>query len=191
MLLREEDAMNRLPTRWLSTCGLLLLIMAMPARAAEPVTSVPELDISRYAGQWYEIARMPTSFQKDCASDVIAHYTLDKPSELGVRNHCRRTNGGIKSARGVARPVEGHPGRWKVRFSPDWLAFLPFVWADYWVIDLDPGYQWAMVGDPDREHLWVLSRMPAMDSALFERLKKRAEAMGYNVEQLIMSAPLH
>ncbi|WP_368566035.1 lipocalin family protein [Pseudoxanthomonas sp. UTMC 1351] len=184
--------MNRLLIRWLSAYALLLLIVLMPtARAAEPVTSVPELDISRYAGQWYEIARLPTSFQKDCASDVIAHYTLDKPSQLGVRNHCRRTDGGIKSAQGIARPVEGHPGRWKVRFAPDWLSFMPFVWADYWVIDLDPGYQWAMVGDPDREYLWVLSRTPGMDSALFERLTKRAEAMGYDVDALIMSAPLH
>src|SRR5688500_12795792 len=190
MLLKEQDAMNPLPIRWLSIFGMLLLIMAMPAaRAAEPVTSVPELDISRYAGQWYEIARLPTSFQKDCASDVIAHYTLDKPGELGVSNHCRRTDGGIKSARGVARPDQDHPGRWKVRFSPDWLSFLPFVWADYWVIGLDPGYRWAVVGDPDREHLWILSRTPSMELALFEQLKKRAEAMGYDLQPLIMSAP--
>jgi apolipoprotein D and lipocalin family protein len=184
--------MYRLPLRLLSAPALLLLVVLAPAAgAAEPVTSVPELDISRYAGQWYEIARLPASFQKDCASDVIAHYTLDRPGQLGVRNHCRRTDGGIKSAQGVARPVEGHPGRWKVRFAPDWLSFLPLVWADYWVIGLDPGYRWAMVGDPEREHLWILSRMPGMESVLFERLKQRAEAMGYDVEPLIMSAPLH
>jgi apolipoprotein D and lipocalin family protein len=184
--------MNRLPMRLLSACVLLLVaVLTSVACAAEPVTSVAELDTSRYAGQWYEIARLPTSFQKDCASDVIAHYTLDRPGQLGVRNHCRRTDGGTKSAQGVARPVEGQPGRWKVRFAPDWLSFVPFVWADYWVIALDPGYQWAVVGDPDREHLWILSRTPSMELGLFERLKKHAETMGYDVESLIMSAPLH
>lgn len=186
--------MNRSPMPLLSICRLVLLIALMPAAratAAGPVTSVPELDISRYAGQWYEIARLPASFQKDCAGDVIAHYTLDNPDQLGVRNRCRRTDGGIKSAQGVARPVEGHPGRWKVRFAPDWLSFVPFVWADYWVIALDPGYQWAVVGDPDREHLWILSRMPSMELTLFERLKTRAEKMGYDLEPLIMSAPVH
>jgi apolipoprotein D and lipocalin family protein len=172
-------------------CALLLLAVAPALQAAEPVTSVRELDVSRYAGQWYEIARLPTSFQKDCAGDVVAHYTLDKPGQLGVRNQCRRTDGGIKSAQGVARRVEGHPGRLQVRFAPDWLSFVPFVWADYWVIDLDPGYQWALVGEPGRDYLWILSRTPGMESALFERIKKHAEAMGYDLQPLIMSAPLH
>jgi apolipoprotein D and lipocalin family protein len=184
--------MNRRPVRLLFACVLSLpMAPAPPAHAAERVASVTELDVSRYAGQWYEIARLPASFQKDCAGDVIAHYTLDKPGQLGVRNHCRRNDGRITSAQGVARPVEGHPGRWKLRFAPDWLSFLPLVWADYWVIDLDPGYQWAVVGDPDREHLWILSRTPGMERALFERLKRRAEAMGYDLQPLIMSAPLH
>jgi apolipoprotein D and lipocalin family protein len=77
-----------------------------------------------------------------------------------------------------------------VRFAPDWLSWLPWVWADYWVIALDPGYQWAVVGEPDRDYLWILSREPSMDRAQFEQLKARAEAMGYDLSPLIVAAPL-
>lgn len=182
--------MNRWPALLPAFLSSLLAALApMPALAAEPVASVPELDISRYAGQWYEIARLPTSFQKECVGDVVAQYTLDRPGKIGVRNRCRLDDGATKTAIGVAKPVEGHPGRLKVRFAPEWLSFVPFVWADYWVIALDPGYQWAMVGDPDRDHLWILSRTPAMEPALFERLKARAEAMGYDLQPLIANAP--
>jgi apolipoprotein D and lipocalin family protein len=78
----------------------------------------------------------------------------------------------------------------EVRFAPNWLSWLPFVWADYWVIDLDPGYTWAVVGEPDRDYLWILSREPAMDRVLFEQIKARAIAMGYDLGPLIMAAPL-
>lgn len=181
--------MNRLPALLLSVLSLAPFALLAPARAAERVVSVPELDISRYAGQWYEIARLPASFQEECVGDAMAHYTLDRPGRIGVRNSCRTADGEIKTVQGTARRVEGHPGRLKVRFAPDWLSFVPFVWNDYWVIELDPGYQWAMVGDPDREYLWILSRMPSMEPELFERLKARAEAMGYDVEPLITTAP--
>ena len=169
---------------------LLLLVLSPHARAASPVTSVPQLDISRYAGQWHEIAHLPFSFQGKCASDITAAYTLREDGQVGVRNACRTTGGAMKVADGIARTVPGHPGRLQVRFTPDWLAWIPLLWADYWVIDLDPGYTWAVVGEPDREYLWILSREPAMDRALFEQIKVRATAMGYDLAPLIMAAPL-
>ncbi|MEO6103171.1 MAG: lipocalin family protein [Pseudoxanthomonas sp.] len=170
---------------------LLLICMAPVARAANPVISVANLDISRYAGQWYEIAHLPTSFQAKCTGDITATYTLgDDDTGIGVRNACRTADGGTRVAEGVARMVEGRPGRLEVRFVPDWLSWVPLVWADYWVIDLDPGYTWAVVGEPDREYLWILSREPAMDSALFEQIKARAIAMGYDLGPLLVTAPL-
>lgn len=169
---------------------LLLVCLAPAARAAEPVVSVPELDISRYAGQWYEIARLPMSFQNKCTGEVTATYTLREDDLVGVRNACRTGNGDTVVAEGVARPLHDHPGRLEVRFAPDWLSWLPLVWADYWVIELDPGYTWAMVGEPDRDYLWILSREPSMERALFDRLKASAEAMGYDLTPLIQSAPL-
>jgi apolipoprotein D and lipocalin family protein len=174
--------------------GVLLLLLACSipvARATQPVASVAELDISRYAGQWYEIARLPVSFQDKCTGDVIAAYTLREDELIEVRNACRTTNGMATVAEGLARPVPGYPGRLEVRFAPDWLSWLPFVWADYWVIDVDPGYTWAVVGGPDREYLWILSRDPGMDRVLFEQIKARATAMGYDLAPLIMAIPPH
>ena len=173
------------------TAFLLLLALTAPsAWAANPVVSVPELDISRYAGQWYEIARLPMSFQDKCTGDVTATYTLRDDDLIGVRNACRTESGDIAVSEGVARSVEGHPGRLEVRFVPDWLSWLPFIWADYWVIDLDPGYTWAVVGEPDRDYLWILSREPAMERELFEQIKARAVAMGYDLGPLVQSGTL-
>ena len=170
--------------------ALLLAIAALPAFAAEPVRSVPELDVSRYAGQWHEIAHLPVFFQRKCVGDITAAYTLRDDGMLGVANACRTGDGDRDSAEGIARRVEGHPGRLQVRFAPDWLSWLPMVWAEYWVIDLDPGYQWAVVGSPNRKYLWILSRMPTMERALFEQIKARARTMGYDLEPLVMAAPL-
>lgn len=176
--------------RSLSALLLSLACFVPLAHAANPVTSVQALDISRYAGQWYEIARLPVSYQEKCTGDVTAAYTLREDDLIGVSNACRTADSMTTVAEGLARPVKGHPGRLKVRFAPDWLSWLPLVWTDYWVIDLDPGYTWAVVGEPDREYLWVLSREPGMDSALFEQIKARATTMGYDLNPLIVTAPL-
>lgn len=182
--------MRALPTLLLACCTTLFLLPARPASAAAPVTSVPELELSRYAGHWYEIAHLPVSFQRQCAGDITAAYALRADGRIEVRNACLTHDGRRAEADGVARTVEGHPGRLQVSFVPGWLSWVPLVWADYWVIALDPDYQWAVVGDPDREYLWFLSREPAMDAELFERLKARAEAMGYDLAPLVLAAPL-
>jgi apolipoprotein D and lipocalin family protein len=78
-----------------------------------------------------------------------------------------------------------------VRFAPDWLAWVPKVWADYWVIDLDADYKWAVVGSPSRKYLWILSRGPNMDRQLFQDLKARARQRGYPVDKLVMAAAIH
>lgn len=179
--------MRALPTLLLTCIALAPSIR--PALAATPVASVPELELSRYAGHWYEIAHLPVSFQRQCVGDITAAYALHADGTIGVRNACR-TRDGQAVAEGIARTVEGHPGRLQVRFVPGWLSWLPLVWADYWVVALDPDYQWAVVGDPDRDYLWIMSREPSMDAELFARLKARAEAMGYDLEPLVVAAPL-
>ncbi|HSM11446.1 MAG TPA: lipocalin family protein [Lysobacter sp.] len=151
---------------------------------------VSQLDLQRYLGTWHEIAHLPMFFQRQCVDKVSATYTQLPDGTIEVRNACRTNDGSIDESIGVARPVEGHPGQLKVRFAPDWLSWLPMVWADYWVIDLDPDYRWAVVGGPSHKYLWVLSRTPTMERALFERLKIRARERGYPVDKLVMAAPL-
>lgn len=176
---------------WQALPVLLFAAFVPAAHAAGKVASVPELDISRYAGHWHEIARLPNAFQSQCAGEVTASYSLREDGLIGVRNACRNEEGEMESAEGVARPVKGHPGRLEVRFAPDWLSWLPPVWADYWVIDLDPGYTWALVGDPGRKTLWILSRSPSIDQETFDRIGESARTRGYDLQALIVSAPLH
>ncbi len=173
-----------IPSMLMATLG----VMGDVERPAGEVTSVEQLDIRQYAGMWHEIAHLPMRYQKQCSHDITAHYTPEDDGTVRVRNACTTHEGERDVAEGVARPVDGHPGRLKVRFAPGWLSWLPMVWADYWVLDVDPDYQWALVGEPSRKYLWFLSRKPTLDRATFDALKARAEAMGYDLEPLIVTA---
>lgn len=172
---------------------LSVLFACGAARAQEaplPNTSVPDLDLQRYAGQWHEIAHLPMFFQRNCVADITATYALRADGTVGVRNACGDGKGGTLVSEGTARPVPGHPGRLEVRFAPDWLAWLPMTWADYWVVELDPGYRWAVVGGPSRKSLWILSREPRMARGQYDAIVARAARRGYPVAKLVQAAPL-
>lgn len=172
---------------------LLAVMAAMAAVAAGPALPnrpVAALELPRYVGTWHEIAHLPMYFQRQCVDTITATYTRRADGTIEVRNACRTQSGQMDQSLGVARPVAGSPGALEVRFAPDWLSWLPMVWADYWVVDLDPDYQWAVVGGPSNKYLWVLSRQPDMERTLFEAIKARAARRGYPVERLKMAAPL-
>lgn len=166
----------------------IMMTLAMGAGLANQ--PVPQLDLERYDGKWHEIAHLPMFFQRKCVDSITATYTPLPDGNLEVLNACRTKDGSFNESLGVARPVAGTPGALKVRFAPDWLRWLPMVWADYWVIEVDPEYQWAVVGGPSLKYLWVLSRSSSMDRELFEQIKQRAAQRGYPVEQLVIAAPL-
>jgi apolipoprotein D and lipocalin family protein len=174
-----------------SLLATTLMAAAVPAAAASlPNQPVATLDLSRYVGQWHEIAHLPMFFQRKCVDKITATYSANADGTIAVRNACRTTNGVMESSDGVARKVDGRPAALQVRFAPAWLSWLPMVWADYWVVDLDTNYQWAVVGGPSRKYLWVLSRSPSMSRALFDQIRERARQRGYPVDRLVMAAPL-
>jgi apolipoprotein D and lipocalin family protein len=161
--------------------ALICLFAAASLTAADrEVKVVPSVDLQRYQGRWYEIARLPMRFQRDCASDVTATYSLKENGDVKVVNACREANGKLKQSEGTAKleDANGPTSKLKVTF------FWPF-YGKYWVIDLDPNYQWAVVGGPSREYLWVLSRKPRMDEALLNKLLGAAKAQGYDLSRLI------
>ena len=169
--------------------ALTLAAGAVQAQSAPLAnTPVPALDLQRYSGEWHEIAHLPMFFQRKCVARITATYTPRADGSVGVRNGCDDKTGQRIVSEGSARPVAGQPGQLQVRFAPDWLAWAPFTWADYWVVELDPDYQWAVVGGPDRKYLWVLSRTPAMPRARFEQIKARAAQRGYPVGDLVLPA---
>lgn len=174
-----------------AAAGLVVLLAAFLVRAERkgegPLRVVPSVDLPRYAGVWYEIARLPNRFEEKCAADVMAEYTPLGAGRLKVVNRCRKHDGRMTQAEGVARLASkrGPNSRLKVRFAPSFLSFLPFVWGDYQIIELAPDYGHALVGDPSRKYLWVLSRNPRMDDATYIKLTEAARAEGFDVSRLI------
>jgi len=169
------------------TAGLLLVAHTLftPALATEPLPTVQQIDLDRYAGRWYEISRLPMWFERNCVDNITAHYTIRSDARIDVINSCRTEKGRI-SARGIAEvPDTAHPGQLRVRFAADWMAWLPVVWGDYWIIDLDPEYRWVMVGAPSRGYLWILARTPALDQTIVAQLKSHATQLGFDVTPMI------
>lgn len=163
-----------------------LAVLAVPASAQAPPRTVSSVDLQKYVGRWYEIARFPNRFQKQCAGDVVVDYASRPDGRIDVVNRCRKTDGSTIEAAGVARRAGADTSNAKleVRFAPAWLSFLP-VWGDYWILDLAGDYTWAIVGDRDREYLWFLSRTPTVQDERFEAMKRSAEAQGFDVSRLL------
>lgn len=151
------------------------------AHASDPRT-VESVDLGRYTGRWYEIARFPNDFQSQCVGDVTATYQARDDGRIDVINRCRAASGQMDEAVGVARVADAETrAKLEVRFAPAFLSFLPFVWADYWVLALDPEYRWAVVGTPDRSYLWILARAPQLSDADYQATLAAAAAQGFDV----------
>jgi apolipoprotein D and lipocalin family protein len=153
-----------------------------------PLQVVAPVDLKRYAGLWHEQARLPNRFQKRCTGAVSAEYTLREDGSIEVRNRCLQADGSFDESVGSARavPVAGQPGagRLEVRFAPEWLGWLPLVWGDYWILKLDRDYQVALVGTPNRQYLWVLSRVPLLDPAALQAELDYARTLGFDVDKV-------
>ena len=155
-----------------------------------PLTSIASLDLPRYMGRWYELARYPNRFQRQCAGAAMATYSLLPAGTVQVVNRCPQADGRVDEAIGEARRIgpEGS-ATLQVRFAPAWLSFLPLVWGDYWVVELDEAYQLAVISEPKREYLWVLSRQPSLPPAAWTALMARLQAQGFEPARLLRTAP--
>ena len=141
---------------------------------------VPHVDLEKYLGKWYEIARLPAKFQEGC-SETTATYALSKNGIISVLNECRR-KGKVTQAKGKAKVVDKTTGaKLKVTF------FWPF-YGDYWIIKLGNDYEYSVVGTPNRKYLWILSRTPQMDDNLFSELIEFVKSKGFDVGSLIKTS---
>jgi apolipoprotein D and lipocalin family protein len=168
-------------THILALALLLLASACGTAPTAPPPATVARVDLARYAGTWFEIARFPNSFQ-DAPGQVCiattATYTPRPDGQVGVVNRCEDAAGKPNVATGSAYAVEG-TGDAKLRVSFFW----PF-YGDYWVIGLDPEYRWAVVGAPSRDYLWILSRSRAMTDADYAAATSIATREGFDTSRL-------
>jgi apolipoprotein D and lipocalin family protein len=159
---------------------LLLACASLREQPVPPLNIVPFVDLKRYVGTWYEIARFPNRFQEGCVG-TSATYTLLEEGKIGALNQCHKGSlkGEISSAKGKAWVVDTKTNaKLKVSF------FWPFS-GDYWIIDLGENYEYAVVGHPKRKYLWILSRKPEMDEGLYQRILEKLQSQFYDVSKLM------
>lgn len=176
----------RKPYAWMACLavvgGMLSVGVAGRSSASEskaPLPTVASVDLNRYIGRWYEIARTDNRFERSCAGDVTATYGLLEDGQVSVLNECRRKDGSTERAHGKAKIADRQTNA-KLRVTFFW----PF-YGDYWIIELDKDYRYAVVGEPDRKYLWILSRSAEMDDATYQRLVKRIAELGYDASKVM------
>lgn len=149
-----------------------------------PSTAV-HVDLQRYLGLWYEIARKPMRHEDASARDITATYSLDASGAVRVVNACLNADGEVEVSEGLATPTDPSNARLEVSFLPQGLRWIPFTKGDYWILRVDADYQTALVGDPDRKYLWLLHRQPSMDEANRAAWLEVAREQGYTLDDLI------
>ena len=185
----------RTPTHSIASFFLIAVLHLSCAGAATPddqdklpVTTVEAVDLERYVGLWYEIAKIPNRFQKKCERGTTAKYTLREDGRITVLNQCFESDGNLDDAEGLAKIVDTvSNAKLEVSFV-SFLGWRPF-WGDYWVIGLDENYRWAIVGTPDRKYGWVLARTPELDETTVEEIFAILAENGYEQDLFEMSPP--
>ena len=162
------------------------LVAAVVAKnAKKALTSAAHVDLDRFVGSWFEIARLPDKQDKECVSDARATYARTEDG-LRLLSLCRRADGSIRRSTGRAKLTDdATQSRFKISYSSPTLDVLPFLWSDYTIIDVADDYSTAIVGAADRKHLWLLARQPAVDEAGRQDFLNKARAQGFDTSALV------
>ncbi|MDI2091259.1 lipocalin family protein [Commensalibacter oyaizuii] len=163
---------------------LCLFVSACSKKYAIPV--VDKIETKDILGTWYEITRKPAFFQKNCAQDTSAHYSLDKNQAIIVENTCYSKEGKRRQVTGIA-VVQNPPfnTKLKVSFLPKIIRWLPIGKGDYWILKTDPNHQIMLIGEPRKKYLWLLSRSPQLNQNVIDEYITHAKNIGYNINDLI------
>jgi len=157
-------------------------MQALASDNKPPLTTVSHVDPHRYSGKWYEISRYKNWFQRKCQSDTTATYSLRADGKIEIVNTCREMNGKIDTARGMAKVYDLKTNA-KLRVTFFW----PFS-GNYWIVCLGDDYEYAVIGEPDRKYLWILSRSPQMDEQKYQRVLQKVRKLGYDPGKLQKTA---
>lgn len=161
------------------------------AQWAPELRPVQGFELHRYLGTWYEIARIPEGHDADCAASVSTQYLAAADDSVSVLTRCSTAASQVRQTVGVVTQPEAGVGRLRVSYLPRGLGWLPVARADYWVVDIDPQYRYALVGTPDRSVLRVLARESGVPQKEFERLLTRARELGFQTAQLSLTNQEH
>jgi apolipoprotein D and lipocalin family protein len=166
----------------------LAIVFTCSLAQASEVKPVEKLDLDRYQGKWHEIAAIPQFFQRECVRDTVAEYGKLESGEIKVENTCSREEGGRKKIEGRARLYDStETSKLTVTFLNLFGEYRYWAGGDYWVIALDPGYGWAVVGHPTRKYGWVLSRTPSLPQSTLAEIIGRIKAQGYDACEFIVT----
>lgn len=167
-----------------------LCIFALLAQSFQKLVPVSNVDLKQYSGLWYEIARLPNAYETNCARNT-AEYTLKQDGFLGILNRCTKANGHTRESKGIAR-VNNSPGNsiLSTNFVPHWLRWTRLGWEDYWIIDLDQNYQFAVVSEPNQDYLWIFSRKESIDKTTYDMIIAKLRAQHFNLSHLIVSGTI-
>ncbi len=149
---------------------------------SEP-TVVPSVDLNRYVGTWYEIAKIPNRFQRKCDSGTTAEYRLREDGNIDVINRCSNKDGTQIQAKGIAKIVDKTTNA-KLKVSFVRILGLSLFWGDYWIIGLGKNYEYAIVGTPSRKYGWILARQPKLPQESMDIIHRILREQGYNPEKL-------
>ena len=152
----------------------------------ENVNTVSFVDLNKYAGRWYEIAKIPNSFQKKCVRNTTAEYKLRDDGNIDVINKCIEEDGTINEAEGLAKVVDEKTNA-KLKVSFVSIFGIHLFWGDYWIIGLDKGYEYAVVGHPTRKYGWILSRTPKLAKEKLQEAYSILQDNGYNLKDFEMT----
>ena len=171
--------------------GAVLVGLGMATMAyaqQKPLHTVEKVELDKYLGVWYEVARKPLSFQKKCARDISARYTLNENGNVVVDNRCYDQEGKLSQSLGEAY-VQNAPfnSKLKVSFLPEAVRWLPVGRGDYWILKLDEDYQTVLVGEPNRQYMWVLSRDTDVKPEVLNEYLDYAQSVGYDLSDLIQT----
>lgn len=168
---------------------LACLVLTACAGNTADLAVQADVDLEKYMGTWYEQARLPNKFQQSCVGEVRADYALLPEQRVSVTNQCITRSGSIEKAQALGRLnasiVPPSTSKLEVRFAPAWLSWLPSVWGAYWIMKVQGDYEYALVGTPSREYLWVLSRQAQGDKAIVQDLLNHAQKQGFAIENVI------
>jgi apolipoprotein D and lipocalin family protein len=165
---------------------IIIFMSSLMFAQQNPPTTVKYVDLNKYSGLWYEIAKIPNRFQDQCVKNTTAKYLLTKDGEIEVTNSCIDEDGEVDDAKGVVRVVDKKSNaKLEVSFV-SFLGWRPF-WGDYWIIGLDDNYQWAIVGTPNRKYGWVLSRTPQLGNETMDSIFQILKNQGYNKNDFVIS----
>lgn len=161
----------------------------LATRQESQLLTHPNLDLRRYAGLWYEYARLPNGYQVDCTGEVTANYSFQEDGSLQVHFRCTNPECEILSADAEMRPSRNNEpidnAKLEIRFSSDWLSAPSSVWRDHWVLYVDADYQHAMIGTPDRRCLWLLGRDRVPNRQALQHMLRYAAQLGFSVNRVL------